>query len=232
MCSVAAGFGCQWLWVRPPSDSACPRPLAEISRAFPIGPLLSPVGPQSLCSLGLRGGGGQAVTMTFTCAIPPPLPPSSPRGVGGPCTPRGPVSSEVTKVQRAHRELRQRGGHGACGLRRCLADPEGHRWRCTECETGWGVPVDGRSWGVLSTSLPPGALEGAISACRVVPVGRVQGTGHSGAPLFFCSGAAVLVWVGVGAGGGCVCPVLRALAAGQGSPTLRPLGGVWRLWVG
>ena len=44
---------------------------------------------------------------------------------------------------------------------------------------------------------------------------------YSGTPLFFSSGAVVLPWAG---GGGCVCLVLRAPAAGRGCPTTRLRG--------
>ena len=44
-----------------------------------------------------------------------------------------------------------RGAQGVamtCGVWRPLIDPEGHKRRCTECQTSCGVLVDGRPWGL------------------------------------------------------------------------------------
>ena len=62
-------------------------------------------------------------------------------------------------------------GYGTCmvtqrpkvwpSMGRSLIDPEGHRWRYTECWTGWGHPSGWKVLGHAEHFLAPGALEGA-----------------------------------------------------------------------
>ena len=50
--------------------------------------------------------------------------------------------------------------HGACDLSRSLTDPEGHRWCCTEYQTGWGRPSGWEDLGRAQHFPAPGALGG------------------------------------------------------------------------
>ena len=68
--------------------------------------------------------------------------------------------------------------HGESGLGRSLTDPEGHRWRCTECQTGWGRSAGEKVLGCAEHFPAPGALEGAellVSLLRLGPL-RQDGT--------------------------------------------------------
>ena len=99
-----------------------------------------------------------------------------------------------------------------------------------------------RAWGEVqgtgSVGCPPTAVGYAPTAVGYPPIAiglpptaaelRNGGfAGHSGTPLFFSSGAAVLLWAGWG--GGVVC-VSGAPGPSGGGPALRPLGGAG-LWV-
>ena len=67
------------------------------------------------------------------------------------------------------------GVHGAWVLGRSLTDPEGHGRRCTECQTGWGASRwMGGPGAVLSTALPPGALEGAELSVSPLRLGHLR----------------------------------------------------------